>query len=366
MRFTVIIATYNRAAQLDDTLHYLARVTTVQPWDVLVVDNSSSDDTPSLVARRARDFPVPLRYLLEPTQGKYAAMNSGIRASRGEIIAATDDDARVAPDWLDRAEAGLLERRCGFVGGPVRPLWDGQPTAWLDQQSAVVQKVIAICDHGPIPREYGVRLGWPLGVNVAYRREVFERAGLFDPSLGRKAGTLRNQAQREWHLRARAAGITGFYLPDMIVDHRVGADRLQKQYFRRWYYWHGISRAKLYWRFGLDPEEPEALQYTQPLPQVAGVPRRLFLKAVRSLRSWAWRSFRGESARAFEYEMWLCFFAGLTSECRRLSHLSFGTASAEDATRRQGADRDDSVSRPAWPAWLAISRPRAARRPVRR
>jgi len=82
MRFTVIIATYNRAAQLDDTLDHLAHVRTVQPWEVLVVDNSSSDETPNLIERRARDFPVELRYLLEPTQGKYAAMNSGIRASR--------------------------------------------------------------------------------------------------------------------------------------------------------------------------------------------------------------------------------------------------------------------------------------------
>jgi glycosyltransferase involved in cell wall biosynthesis len=283
-----------------------------------------------------------LRYLVEPTQGKYAAMNSAIGASRGEIIAATDDDARVAPDWLDRAEAGLLEHDCGFVGGPVRPLWNRPPPTWIDQQSAVVQKVIAICDYGPRSREYGVGLGWPLGVNVAYRREVFERAGLFDPSLGRKAGTLRSQAQREWHVRARAAGIRGFHLPDMVVDHQVIVERLQKQYFRRWYYWHGISRANLYWRLGLDPEEPEALQHTEPLEQIAGVPRRLLSKAAKSLRSWAWRSLRGDSAQAFEYEMWLCSFAGFTSELRRLSHMPFRTASADDASRRQSAYRDDS------------------------
>jgi glycosyltransferase involved in cell wall biosynthesis len=342
MRFTVIIATYNRAEQLDDTLDHLARITTVQPWEVLVVDNSSSDDTPNLIERRARDFPVALRYLLEPTQGKYAAMNSGIRASRGEIIAATDDDARVAPDWLDRAEAGLLQHGCGFVGGPVRPLWDGPPPAWLDKKSAVAQKVIAICDYGPSPREYGVRLGWPLGVNVAYRREVFEDAGLFDPSLGRKAGTLRSQAQREWHLRARAAGIKGFYLPDMMVDHQVIVERLHKQYFRRWYYWHGISRANLYWRSGVDPEEPEALRHMQPLEQIGGVPRRLLTKAVKSARSWAWRSLRGDSAQAFEYEMWLCFFAGLTLELQRLSREPFKAAPAGRAPRPHGADQDDS------------------------
>jgi glycosyltransferase involved in cell wall biosynthesis len=323
MDFTVIIATHNRAQHLDDTLLHLGRIDSVRDWEVIVVDNNSSDDTAAVVARRARDFPVPLRYLHEPVQGKYEAMNSGIRAARGRIIAATDDDARVMPDWLDRAEAALLEHHCDFVGGPVRPLWDGQPPAWLDVESATVQKVIAITHHGPGPREYGAGLGWPLGVNVAYRRQAFERAGLFDASLGRKAGTLRSQSQREWHLRARAAGLRGFYVPDMVVHHRVAVDRLKKQYFRRWFYWHGISRASLYWRFGFDPEEPDAVQHIEPLPQIAGVPRHLVTKAPRAVRSWLWRSLRREDKRAFEYEMWLCFFAGLALECSRQRRRPF-------------------------------------------
>ena len=58
------------------------------------------------------------------------------------------------------------------------------------------RSVIALLDHGPQVREFGRGISWPLGVNVAYRREVFDRVGLFDNRLGRKAGTLRNQAQR--------------------------------------------------------------------------------------------------------------------------------------------------------------------------
>jgi glucosyl-dolichyl phosphate glucuronosyltransferase len=334
MHFTVIIATYNRSEHLADTLLHLASLTTTRPWEVIVVDNNSSDDTPDVLKRLAHAFPVPLRYLHEPVQGKYGALNAGIRASRGRIIAATDDDAHVAPDWLDRAEAGLREHDCGFVGGPVRPLWDGEPPTWLDPSNPAVQKVIAICDYGPAPREYGIRMGWPLGVNVAYRRESFERAGLFDPSLGRTAGTLRSQSQREWHLRARAAGIRGFYIPGMLVEHRVVVDRLQKEYFRRWHYWHGISRGTMYWRFGFDPEEPEALQHIQPLPAIAGVPSRLIRKAVRSLRSWTWRRTRGEARRAFDYEMWLCFFAGIAVECRRQRRIPFRSGSRDEAATR--------------------------------
>ena len=330
---TVVIATYNRAAYLGGTLLHMARATTTRRWEVVVVDNNSPDDTQQVVARLARDFPVPLRYVHEPAQGKYGALNTGIRASRGRVITATDDDALVAVDWLDRAAAGLEQHRCAFVGGRVRPLWDREPPPWLDPGSPAAQKVIAICDYGEVPREFGVGTGWPLGVNVAYRREVFERVGLFDSTLGRKAGTLRSQSQREWHLRARRAGLTGFYLPDMLVDHRVSGDRLQKQYFRRWHYWHGVSRANLYWRLGFDPEEPESLRHSRPLSSIAGVPRTLLRRGASSLRSCAWRGLRGEPAHSFEYEMWLCFLAGVASECRRLRHTPFRA----DATDKIGA-----------------------------
>jgi GT2 family glycosyltransferase len=144
---------------------------------------------------------------------------------------------------------------------------------------------------------------------------VFERVGLFDNRLGRKTGTLRNQAQREWHLRARAAGARGFYIPEMVVHHLVARERLQKQYFRRWLYWHGISRAMLFLQGGFDMEEPELARppYAGER-QIGGVPVHLLRKAVRSVRGLAWHTLKGHVGLAFEYELWLCFFAGLVRQ----------------------------------------------------
>lgn len=322
MKFTVVISTYNRARHLKGTLDVLARQQTRAPWEVIVVDNNSTDGTRRVAVDAAAWFPVPLRCIHEATAGKYAAMNTGIAAAAGQIIVATDDDANVEADWLDRAAEGLARHDCAFVGGPVFPAWDGAPPAWLDASSSVLQKVIAVLDYGSEPREFGAGIGWPLGVNVAYRREAFAIAGMFDPSLGRKAGTLRSQSQREWHLRARAAGLRGFYVPGMRVHHHVAVDRLHKQYFRRWHYWHGISRASMYYRFGFDPEEPERFQHEAALPHLFGVPQRLLPKAARSVRSWLWRSLR-RNREAFEYELWLCFFAGLAVQCRREARRGF-------------------------------------------
>jgi len=250
------------------------------------------------------------------------------------VILATDDDAFVEPDWLDCALDGLERLDCDFVGGRVLPLWGGPKPRWLAEQNGLHTKVIALLDHGDERREFGRGgISWPLGVNVAYRRSVFERVGLFDNRLGRKAGTLRNQAQREWHLRARAAGARGYYLPEMVVHHVVPRERLQKRYFRRWLYWHGISRATLFRTGGFDMEEPE-LESPPRSPLVGGVPLHLIWKAARMARSFAWHSLRGDATEAFEYELWLWFFAGVVRQRWIDRHLP---VTIEPATHHTGS-----------------------------
>jgi len=315
MDVSIVICTATRAEDLRATLVSLAGIRRPGAVELIVVDNRSTDHTRLVIQETVPWFPFPIRYLYEKEPGKYAALNTGIKNASGSIIAATDDDARFEPDWLERALDGLSRFDCGFVGGRVLPLWGGPKPRWLAEHNGLHAKVIALLDHGDVAREFGSGISWPLGVNVAYRREVFERVGLFDNRLGRKAGTLRNQAQREWHLRARALGVRGYYLPDMVVLHHVATERLKKQYFRRWMYWHGISRALLFRQGGFDMEEPERPHARSAgVRMVGGVPAHLFRKALRSSRSLVWRSLRGESAIAFEYELWLCFFAGVARQ----------------------------------------------------
>jgi glycosyltransferase involved in cell wall biosynthesis len=315
MDVSIIICTVDRAGDLRETLTSLSAVRTPGPTELLVMDNGSIDRTRAVVEEASRWYPFPLRYHFVAEQGKYAALNQGIKASSGKLIVATDDDARFEVDWLEKAVDGLIQYGCDFVGGPVRPIWGGPCPAWLDERDGMDTKVIALLDHGAAVREFGRGISWPLGVNVAYRRDAFERVGFFDNRLGRTAGTLRNQAQREWHLRGRAAGLRGMYLPDMVVHHLVPRERLNKRYFRRWMYWHGISRAMLYRYAGIDMEEPEL--ETPPHAgggRIAGVPRHLFTKAARSVRSLVWHTLRGNQSTAFDHEVWLCFFAGIVRQ----------------------------------------------------
>src|SRR4051812_41828858 len=187
---TVLIPTYNRADLLDETLRYLRQIN-VPPgrrWDVIVVDNNSTDHTRAVVERQAADFPVRLRYLHEAKQGRSSALNAGLAAAEGEVVAMTDDDVRVDVGWLEAACAALLEDRepaVDYAGGPVVPIWEAKPPDWLDLTRGDLWGTIAIQDHGDRPFGYDEARKVPLGANMAARRSLFERIGGFRTDLGR-------------------------------------------------------------------------------------------------------------------------------------------------------------------------------------
>jgi glucosyl-dolichyl phosphate glucuronosyltransferase len=324
MRFSVIIPTYNRAHELGETLASIGKLRVSAPWEMIVVDNHSTDSTREVVLNAAKTFPVPLHYVFEPEAGRSAALNAGIKRATGEIIATTDDDVRVEPDWLDQAEAGLDREACDFVGGKVLPIWGGERPVWLANQGGRHWAVIALQDHGPKPVEFGSRYA-PLGVNLAFKRQALELVGPWDPRIGRKAGTLLGQEVREWLLRARAAGLKGMYIPEMIVHHVIPGDRLNKRYFRRWFYWHGISRAMLYQQSRIDMLSPEetVLDFSK-VPHIMGVPRYLYRSLLKSVTGMLKSRLAGREAASFDHELWLCFFLGVWRQRWKDRHLPLG------------------------------------------
>lgn len=308
---SVLIATYNRARFLDRTLDSI-RALRVEPgrrWEVLVVDNNSSDDTRAVVERHAAGFPVSLGYLFEGRQGRSNALNTGIGAAAGRVIAMTDDDVCVDACWLDAACAALDgdAPSIAYAGGPVRPMWETPPPQWLDLTRGDLWGTIAIQDHGETAFVYEEARKVPLGANLAVRRELFERAGLFRGDLGRTSGRLLlGQEVPELLLRARAAGFHGVYVPAMQVHHHIPSARLTRRYFRRWWFGKGVSRAALermqpVTELGLD------LRVT---PHVLGLPRYMYGSALRDAGRCALNALRGRAAEAFRHEMMLAFFAG--------------------------------------------------------
>lgn len=308
---TILIATYNRATLLGETLDSLRRlkVSPGRQWEVLVVDNNSTDDTRTVVERHAADFPVPLRYLFEARQGRSSALNAGIAASDGEVIAMTDDDVIVDERWLDAACNVLLEKdgAIAYAGGPVEPIWEIDPPVWLDLTRGDLWGTIAIQDHGDRAFVYEEARRVPLGANLAARRSFFSTIGNFRADLGRSSGRLvLGQEVPELLTRARAAGLRGMYLPAMRVRHHIPAKRLTRAYFRRWWFGKGVSRA------GMDAVQPvtELGVDLRTTPHILNVPRYMYGSLLRDLAGCVRHTLAGRPADAFRHEMMLAFFAG--------------------------------------------------------
>jgi glycosyltransferase involved in cell wall biosynthesis len=304
-QITVLIATYNRAALLGDTLDVLAQSHPPgsRSWEVVVIDNNSRDRTREVVQSRQASFPVPLRYLFEARPGRSAALNAAHRATTAPLILYTDDDVQVAPRWLSSGAEALAEG-WDYVGGPVDPLWEAPRPDWLDTR---LHGTIAILDYGISRFVFEDRRRVPLGANMGIRRDMLDRIGGFREDLGRSSGRkILGQEVPDLLSRARAVRARGLYLPEMRVEHHVPAARLTRSYFRRWWYGKGFSKAALELQrplteLGLDLRRE---------PHVGPIPRYMLGSIARDAVGYARELIAGRRPERFHHEMMLAYAAG--------------------------------------------------------
>jgi glycosyltransferase involved in cell wall biosynthesis len=311
---SVVIPTFNRAALLAETLDRLPMLKprAVDTWEVVVVDNNSTDATRSVVFARQRSFAIPLRYLFAREQGRSNALNAGIADTRAEVLGFIDDDVIVGDEWLDEAASPLLDGASGvdYTGGPVRPIWGAPRPPWLSATHAALWGTIAILDYGPESFIFEERRRVPLGANMAVRRSLIERIGGFSPRLGRSSGRqILGQEVPEFLARSRASGARGRYMPGMVVDHHVPEGRLTKSYFRRWWFGKGQSRAELE---RIQPLTDLGLDLST-VPHLMHTPRFMWRSAAAAAAGWLTSTVRFDAEAQFRNEAMLCYFAGYVS-----------------------------------------------------
>ena len=303
MNTTIIVCTYNRCKSLAKTLESIAilRVPGSLEWEVLVVDNNSTDQTRAVVEGFSCRYPGRFRYLFEPQQGKSCALNAGIQAARGQILAFTDDDVTVEPAWLQNLTSSLTNGVWAGAGGRTLPEKTFSAPRWMASEDRYALGPLAMFDLGCEPRE----LIEPLfGNNMAYRREAFEKYGNFRTELGPCPGSEIRSEDTEFGQRLLSAGERLRYEPSAVVYHAVPPNRIQKRYFLAW--WFDKGRAEIR-EFGV-PTDTKWF--------VAGVPLYLF----RRLIVWTLRWMCGSSpSRRFFGQRQLWWVAGTILECHRQS-----------------------------------------------
>jgi glycosyltransferase involved in cell wall biosynthesis len=244
MRITVILCTFNRCRMLPKALDSVAAQVLPESieWETIVVDNNSSDQTREVAEQYCRRHPGRFRYVLEPQQGKSYALNRGIREAEGDVLAFMDDDVTVESTWLHNVTAPLERSTWAGVGGRIVPPVDFSPPSWLALEGPYdLGGILALFDKGRVGRELREA---PFGTNMAFRKQIFEKYGLFRPDLGPSPGSEIRGEDTEFGRRVLQGGDRLWYEPAAIVHHPVPENRLQKQYFLRFLYDQGRASIR--------------------------------------------------------------------------------------------------------------------------
>jgi GT2 family glycosyltransferase len=231
------------------------------------VDNNSNDQTQSVAAEYCQRYQGRFRCLFEPMQGKSHALNTGIRAAHGDIIAFVDDDVIVEPTWLERLTAPLESGEWAGTGGRILPDRHFSPPPWLAFYGPFGMGAIiaAHFDLGNEPCELDEA---PYGTNMAFRKEIFAKYGLFRTDLGPRPGSEIRNEDTELGRRLLAAGERLLYVPSAVVYHEVPEHRTTKKFLlKRWF---DYGRAEIRER--------------KTKPKIWGIPRRYFRVANYILR----------------------------------------------------------------------------------
>jgi GT2 family glycosyltransferase len=218
---SVVVCTRNRAALLREALASLYDLATGEfAYEIVVIDNGSTDETQAVITQAATQAKHPLRGVYEPQPGIVAARNRGTREAAGRWIAFFDDDQLADWHWLAELFRTAAEKKCRIVGGAVQL---ALPTDCTRNLAPTVRMLLGESMGGELPQRYGGRLTPGCG-NMMIERSVFDEVGQFEAAIdGRGEDT-------DFFERACRARIDAWYVPTAIIHHLTPAERLERAY----------------------------------------------------------------------------------------------------------------------------------------
>jgi glycosyltransferase involved in cell wall biosynthesis len=248
--FTVVVATLNRRELLTEAVKsLLAQSFDRDRFEILVVDNGSSDGTKEAVLSMAADAPH-IRYVVEPRLGLSNARNRGMCDARGRLIAYFDDDALAEPDWLERLfEVFEAESDAGAAGGRIHVRWPSGKPRWMP---AAFEGHYGRCDFGPARRTV-LYPEYPYGSNMAFRTDILRSLRGFSDQVGRKGKKITPAGETELFYRLSQQRIRMVYEPSAVVHHLAAPSHVRRRWLLRRTFAHGRMAATMQYLNG--PQE---------------------------------------------------------------------------------------------------------------
>ncbi|MCL2511270.1 MAG: glycosyltransferase [Bacteroidales bacterium] len=232
MKISIIVCTYNRDDYISKALNSLARQTlSTSQYEIIIVNNNSTDNTDALCQIFLQEHQqLNARYFIETQQGLSYARNRGIVESSGDILVFMDDDAQADEHFLQEIrhffETTTDATACG---GRIYPDFESKRPDWM---SCFLLPLTSTIDKGDNIKLFkGTQ--YPIGANMAFRREMFQQYGMFNPDLGRKGDSLDGSEEKDIFLKIKKEKGKIYYLPSAIVKHQVPDRRLTFDFFKR-------------------------------------------------------------------------------------------------------------------------------------
>lgn len=339
---SVVISTYNRCELLPGAL---ASVLTQQArgvnYEVITVDNNSTDRTRAVIEALIAQGATNLRYAFEGRQGAAHGKNAGIALAQGAIIAFTDDDVRVAPDWVSSIKRAFdAHPEVGCVSGKILPRWPSPPPVWLTSNNWAGP--LALQDYGDASLFLDTNRPLSLAAaNYAFRRAVLERIGVFSPALSVGA----DKSDTDLLLRFWRAGGRCLYAPEIVVTAEVQSERMTKSFHRRWWRTAGAFGALM--NYGEIFDGGGRLTDGENIsPRLFGVPAYLYRQLLMEGARWGAATLRGRRGQAFTHEggvQYLFSYIGARygeyAATRQRSHLAEVCSFAAELLRRKARGR---------------------------
>lgn len=247
---SIVICCYNSAQRLPQTLAHLASQKGADefPWEVIIVDNASTDDTAQIAkACWRQEASVPLHVVHEPQQGLSYARHRGFTEATYEIVSFVDDDNWVCPEWVQTvAEIMSQHPEAGACGGANEVVSEGEIPWWFEHYQCDYAVGVQAQERGDITWSRGFLWGAGLSIRKQALQKLLDQ-GFQALLTDRQGTTLLSCGDYELCLALRAAGWRLWYEPRLQLRHCLPAHRLQWSYLRRLKWGFGASSV------GLDP-----------------------------------------------------------------------------------------------------------------
>lgn len=233
VQLSVIVCSYNRAQFIEQNLsHLLNQSADYERYEVVFVNNNSTDGTGDIAKEFQKHYgQLNLRYFNETNQGLSHARNRGIVEARAPYVAFIDDDAFANENYVTQCiEFFENHENALAIGGRIWPVYEsGSAPNWMNP---FMQTLVAAQDFGNQVKPFS-KNKFPIGANMAFRKSVFEKVGMFDPDLGRKGDNLEGGEEKDLFKRIRKLNGEVLYCPTVSVEHFIPQFRVRTDYIKR-------------------------------------------------------------------------------------------------------------------------------------